>query len=143
MKELTQLEKFLSDPANQIVQVKTGRNEYSLMTRTSVLEELAKSVDPASARNGAIFAGNLTKSILFILPDESFILSNCSTNDGIPLFSGVIGVQDHRHEVWRQLRARGASGRRVYVFRDEAAGQDQIKRLQELREYWAQKRQRA
>jgi hypothetical protein len=143
MKEQTQLEKFLSDPANQIVQVRTGRNEYSLTTRASVLEELAKSVDPSSARNGAIFAGNLTKSILFILPDEAFILSNCSYLDGTPIFAGVVGAQEERQEVWQLMRASGASGRRVYVFKDEATGLAEVNRKSELHDYWAQKRQRA
>ena len=68
-----------------------------------------------------IFAGRLTKKIIFDLPDGSFLLSNVFGRDMMPEIAQEIPPLKQRGEFWRKLVDAGISKSKFYVFKDASS----------------------
>ena len=110
--------KIIEGYAAQLKVTKTGPNDYVISKRD--VETGLKAV-PLGDSKGIIFAGLLTMSVLMTLPDDAFILSNPSKDDGSPVLVQQVGDQTKRGDVWQKLRTMRLDGRRFYIFSDEEA----------------------
>jgi TIR domain len=90
------------------------------------LQHVAKKISQAIRAIGRarptarpLYAGKLTKKILFSLPFGSVLITNTVKPDLTPQFVEELGNADAREELWNRLRIEHADGK-IYVFEDMA-----------------------
>lgn len=65
-----------------------------------------------------IFGGRLIKRVLVVLPEGSFLHSNCYSREGVPYIAETVGDVASRTELWERIRRRKLGGTKFYVYRD-------------------------
>jgi len=92
------------------------------------LDSVAKQIIQTVTRTGRsratgrpIYAGKLTKKVLFELPVGSILITNTvNPSDLLPTWTEELGLYETREALWDKLRAQGETGRKCYVFADMA-----------------------
>jgi hypothetical protein len=97
------------------------------------IEEAIAASGPRYVPGAPIFAGRLTKKVLFALPEGCFVMSNILKSDHTPQIAQQVPELSDREHFWIKLRTAGLATSKYYVFRD--AGE--FRRHVSVRNIWS------
>ena len=114
MRSLERRQEIAAVTAKDIVVVRAGADRFSVATDSRLNSSTGRPV----ADLKPIFGGRLVKRVFDVLPDGSFLHSNCCHDDSTPLVAETIGDKPSRDALWQHLRLLRLSGTKFYVYRD-------------------------
>ena len=114
MRSLERRREIAAVTAKEIVVVQAGAGQFSVATDSRLNSGTGRPV----ADLEPIFGGRLVKRVFDVLPDGSFLHSNCCHDDGTPLVAETIGDKPSRDALWEHLRLLRLSSTKFYVYSD-------------------------